>query len=98
LEFELNLNPDDLKRELAMELLNKSSNKVLLNNEIINYAKEIEQFGFKTFDALYIATTIIAEVNVLLTTDDKLISLAKKNKNIIKIKVENPIEFIKEYL
>jgi len=81
-----------------MELLNKSSNKVLLNNEIINYAKEIEQFGFKTFDALYIATTIIAEVNVLLTTDDKLISLAKKNKNIIKIKVENPIEFIKEYL
>ncbi|OGU39610.1 MAG: hypothetical protein A2X61_11250 [Ignavibacteria bacterium GWB2_35_12] len=98
MEFELNLNPDDLKRELAMELLNKSSNKVLLNNEIINYAKEIEQFGFKTFDALYIATTIIAEVNVLLTTDDKLISLAKKNKNIIKIKVENPIEFIKEYL
>ena len=47
---------------------------------------------------MHIATTIIAEVNVLLTTDDKLISLAKKNKNIIKIKVENPIEFIKRLL
>lgn len=28
LEFELNLNPDDLKRELSLELLNKSNYKV----------------------------------------------------------------------
>jgi predicted nucleic acid-binding protein len=98
LEFELKLNPDELKRELSLELLNKSINKILLNDEIINHAKEIERFGFNTFDALHISTAIYYNVDKLLTTDDKMIAIAQKNKNYFKIKIENPIEFIKEYL
>lgn len=98
LEFELNLNPDELKRGLSLELLNKSRNEILLNRDMIDYAKEIEKFGFKTFDSLHISIAINNKIDVLLTTDDKLVSLAKKNKNKINIKIENPIEFIKEYL
>lgn len=52
--------------------------------------------NFKAFDALYIACAEKARVDVMLTTDDKFFKKAIKYKDILKVKVENPVNWVME--
>ncbi|MEO1095759.1 MAG: hypothetical protein AAFX01_12760 [Cyanobacteria bacterium J06638_28] len=48
------------------------------------------KYSFKFHDALYLAFAEAGEVDVFLTTDDRLLRKAKQNISLIKIVVENP--------
>jgi len=52
--------------------------------------------GFKPFDALHLACAESVFAEVLLTTDDKFLNKAKKNKNKLRFKVENPVIWLME--
>jgi predicted nucleic acid-binding protein len=61
-------------------------------------ARELQNEGFQVFDALHIACAESAHVDVFLSTDDRLLNLAKQVSIPLKIRVENPLSWIEEKL
>ncbi|KKO18198.1 MAG: PIN domain protein [Candidatus Brocadia sp.] len=66
------------------------------NAEIIKRTNLLNQKGFRKLDSLHIACAITAKCDHFLSTDDKILSLSKTLEG--KIKVTDPIVFIKEVL
>ena len=60
-------------------------------------AKQLE-VGFKSFDAMHIACAESEKADVFLTTDDKLLKLAKRNKNKLNVDIANPVLWLTERL
>ena len=65
------------------------------NDEVIERANSLNLTGFKKLDSLHIACAIISKCDFFITTDDKILSLAKTVEG---IKITDPIGFIKEVL
>ena len=71
-------------KEIADEYCSSSEGTLLLGRELMGY-------GIKAKDALHIACAIEKGCAYFITTDSKLI-----NKEITKIKIINPIDFVRE--
>lgn len=65
------------------------------NDEVIERANSLNLTGFKKLDSLHIACAIISKCDFFITTDDKILSLAKTVEG---LKITDPIGFIKEVL
>lgn len=61
-------------------------------------AKELQAEGFQVFDALHIACAETAKADVLLSTDDRLLKLAKRISKKINVRVENPLVWVEEMI
>ncbi|MBE9105430.1 PIN domain-containing protein [Nostoc cf. edaphicum LEGE 07299] len=70
--------------------------KVNITQEIAFRGGELAQMGFKDYDALHIACAEAGNVNVLLTTDDRMLRLAARYKDLLQVKVENPLQWLRE--
>ena len=95
LDYENNRNPYQERKvrikkwkEYAIEDIEESS-------EVIEAAKELNKKGFHKIDSLHIACAIITKCEYFLTTDDKILKLARLLND---IKINDPIGFIKETL
>ena len=62
---------------------------------ILDFAKSLNNQGFKKFDALHLACAINAKADYFLTTD---YGLLKKAALIENIEIKDPIDFIREVL
>ena len=54
--------------------------------------------GFTTCDALHIAFAQFAEVDVMLSTDDKLLKRAQRHLETLQVNVVNPLSWLQEIL
>jgi len=79
------------KLDRIRELLQVTQNKIILTEEIDKRSQEIEKLGFGLYDSFHIACAETAKVDVLLTTDDRLLKKAIKYSYFLKIKVDNPV-------
>ncbi len=61
-------------------------------------AKELQKEGFQVFDALHIACAETAKVDAFLSTDDRLLKLAKRLTNKLRVHVENPLLWVEEMI
>jgi len=61
-------------------------------------AKELQAAGFQLFDALHIACAESAKADVFLSTDDRLLKLAKRLSKRLRIRVENPLVWVEEMI
>ena len=61
-------------------------------------AKQLEEFGFNIFDALHISCAESCEVDIMLTTDDKLLKKAFKFSDKLKVIVKNPYNWLMEVI
>ena len=86
--------PDNDRREKVMLLYHAAAEHIGFTEEIFMRAKELEQFNIKSFDALHVASAESAQADVLLTTDRKLISAAKRADT--HIPVRNPLVWLAE--
>lgn len=96
MELELNLNKDAIKKQFTLNFISKSKEKILLNEKIFNKATIFEKIGFKAFDSLHLAVADFVGVKFFITTDNKLIKLAKRYSNKINYIVMNPTQFVEE--
>ncbi len=65
---------------------------VAYTDEIKKRSEDIMKISkIRTFDSLHIAAAESANADVLLTTDDKMSSMASKLE--LKVKVQNPLQF-----
>jgi len=56
----------------------------------------LQHLGFSPFDALHLACAERGDVDVFLTTDDALLSRARRHDGALRIRAENPLSWYKE--
>jgi len=92
--YEISKIPNLERKEKVFSLISKAQMYIEFNQKILDRAKEIQKLGIKSYDALHVACAEEAESDIFLTTDDKLLKKLKKNKLKIKVKVDNPLNWI----
>lgn len=96
LQDEVELTPDTQKLSRVSLLLDFIDESVSVGESEVKRARDLEKKGFQLFDALHIACAESAKADVFLSTDDRLLKLAKRLSNDLQIRVENPLVWVTE--
>ncbi len=96
LSDEIEQTPDLIKRSRIEALLPRADQIISVGTAIRTRSKNLELLGFQKYDALHIACAEIGEVDVCLTTDDKLLRRAKRYHTQLHVRVENPFTWLQE--
>jgi predicted nucleic acid-binding protein len=86
-------NPDEKRKTSSLALLILSSETAPIDEEIGRRAIELETAGYGGYDALHLAIAEHAQVDVLLTTDDRFEKRVRRGLGIPRIRVENPLNW-----
>lgn len=97
IEAELLGNPDLEIRSEAMRLLAHAAERIVLDDESLDRAAELERVGYGAFDALHLASAEQAEANCLLTTDDRFLRRVRRGMGVPLIQVQNPVDWIRRF-
>jgi predicted nucleic acid-binding protein len=97
LEIEISRNPDLERREDILALLAFADEVVIPQSEEAARARSLEQLGFGEFDALHLVCAEQENVEVFLTTDDGLLRRARRHAGAIRVRVENPLSWYREF-
>ena len=98
LDIEIENIPNIEKRYYLKKLLEFVNESVKIENEDLVRASQLQSMGFKPFDAMHIACAERGKVEIFLSTDDKLLKLSDRLKNVLNIKVSNPLIWLMERL
>jgi predicted nucleic acid-binding protein len=93
LEAEILDNPYSEGRSEVLELLASSTERIILTDEAFQRAEVLEKLGHDAFDALHLACAEQAQVDGLLTTDDRFIRRVQRGLGNSTITVENPVNW-----
>lgn len=95
-DYEVSRIPDKERQQKVIHLTSvaKSKQPIIASTEA--RAKELERLGFMALDALHLACAEAGEVGVSLTTDDHMVSKARRHCDILRVRVENPILWLTE--
>ncbi|NQT38310.1 MAG: PIN domain-containing protein [Planctomycetes bacterium] len=94
--IEIDAITDADRRNRVRMLLPESKTIMKLNEVTFRRAAELERLGFKPADAVHVAAAEQAKAEVLLSCDDRLCRLAKRRRRDLRIKVANPVDWLKE--
>jgi predicted nucleic acid-binding protein len=95
----------DLEVDQTIDLTRKSRTKLLLSatHHTVSVqsaeegrAKELVTLGIPAMDALHVACAENGGANVLLTTDDRLLHRATRLAAHLRVRVENPLTWVRE--
>ena len=90
--------PNRDRRYRLLELLKRAGQFVPLSDTTVERGEELKGMGLKAYDALHVACAEQAQVDVFLTTDDRLCRVANRNALRLKVRVENPLAWLQEEL
>ena len=93
---EADQNPDSTQSFLVKSLLDSAYQVVSVGATETLRSKYLESLGFKPFDALHLACAESGNVDLLLTTDDRMLRKAKSVSSQLRIRVENPLTWLQE--
>ena len=96
LEEEVRRNPSLDRRLEAQASLDFAITSVKIDEVAIRRAQVLVRLRYGPFDALHIASAESAAVDVLLSTDDRLIKQAARGLGSPRIRVRNPVSWIEE--
>ncbi len=71
--------------ENIFKLLELATITVSLDQNIDQRSQELENLGFSLYDSFHIACAEVAQVDVLLTTDDRLLKRATRYRDILQV-------------
>lgn len=77
-------------------LLPAQSAIVALDDDVFERANRLERLGFAAADAVHVAAAESADADMLLSCDDALCRLAARHAPKLKVKVVNPLTWLKE--
>lgn len=98
LEIEVNRNLNFSQRLRVRSLLARANQLILLTEAETSRATMLESLGFKSFDALHIASAESGTADILLTTDDRFVRRAKRVSEQLRVRVENPHTWLQEII
>ena len=82
------------KLQNVQRLLNLASASIVIDSGIDQRSHELEGLGFGLYDSFHIACAEIGGVDVLLTTDDRLLKRATRYASSIKVAIANPVTWL----
>ena len=95
---EIEQTPDTQKLSRARLLSNFIRQKIEIGEAEAKRAKELQKDGFQLFDSLHLACAESAKADVFITTDDRLLKLAKRISKQLHVRVENPLLWVEEMI
>ncbi|TDA68011.1 MAG: PIN domain-containing protein [Clostridia bacterium] len=98
LDLEIFRIPDGDRRQRVLVLAGLVRRRVPLDAVVVKRAYELQEAGFKAIDALHLAAAEKGKADVFLTTDDGLLRRAAREKGLVKIRVENPVNWLMEVI
>ena len=95
LEFEVGRNPNEVRREFAVQALSEARRFVRVTEDVEERARQLSGVGLRPLDALHLACAEASGADYFCTCDDLLL---KKGKAIpgLGTRVVSPIELIGE--
>lgn len=96
MDFEIEQAPDSERKERVQLLLAQAERTILVEQAQEIRVHQLEALGFHAFDALHLACAESGKVDVFLTTDDRLLRLAVRQANQLRMKVQNPLTWLRE--
>jgi len=98
LDLEISKTPDRDRRVRVNLLKLGVTRRIPMEEAVVKRGQELETLGFKSYDALHVASAELGGADVMLTTDDKLLRAAERSVNHLKITIKNPLQWIQETL
>jgi predicted nucleic acid-binding protein len=96
IDLEVNQTPDPERRRRVGLLASHAHRSVIVGNLEVERAEQFETWGITAFDALHLACAESGEADVFLTTDDKLLSKTAAHAKQLRVRVENPLAWLRE--
>ena len=96
LRFEVEQTPDPERRLRVSTLMESIGTIIELGPSVVSRAKQWESLGFQSTDALHLASAESASVDVFLTTDDRMLRVANRIGDLLRIRVANPLSWLSE--
>ena len=98
LEAEIDKAPDAEQQLRLRRVIEFVSLTVEIGEKELERARDLQKLGFAGFDAVHLACAESGRANVFLTTDDRLLKRAKRLAKKLHVKVENPLDWLKEMI
>ncbi len=95
-DFEIARTPDAERQSRVRFLTRAVQNRVELESGHVERARELAELGFRAVDALYLACAESGDVEVFLTTDDRLLRLTSRHAARLRVRVDNPLGWLRE--
>lgn len=94
--IEIDAIPDADRRARVQLLLPDQGAMRKLSEPVFKRAESLELLGFKPADAVHLASAETLNVDIFLSCDDRLCRLARRHKAQLKVRLANPVEWLKE--
>ena len=93
--YEARRNPNPVRKQHALAVLEKASTMIHINDIIELRARLFTEAGIKPLDALHLASAEAADVDYLCTCDDRFLKKAQQYSDLY-VKVVSPVTLIEE--
>lgn len=87
---------DRERRRRVQSLSADPDDTIKLTEEVSRRAAELMKKGFKAADALHVASAEHLSADVLLTCDDRLIRLGRRNRKELGVAILDPVAWLRE--
>lgn len=98
LDAEIANDPNSARRSDARKLMAGIGVVVRVGDPQVKRTAELIDSGFPPMDALHLACAECGGAEVFLTTDDKLLNQGRKQRGLLKVRVEDPHNWYREVL
>ena len=95
LSLEVDRNPQTQKRAYVSSILERAQIVIAVDDRIEKRAKDLEQRGFKAFDALHLAAAEAGSVDYFCTCDDRVLRKSRQQAD-LSVKVLSPLDLAHE--
>jgi len=98
LEIEIDRAPDAEQRSRLKRVSDFVGEFIKIGSKELERASELEKLGFVGFDAVHLACAETGKAEIFLSTDDRLLKRAKRQSKKLRVKVANPLDWLKEMI
>ncbi len=98
LDAELDQTPDLERLKNVKTILAIAKIKVVSSQSLLDRAAELQKLGFSSFDATHIVSAERSQADIFLTTDDRLVKKGQKNLQLIKVNINNPVQWLAQVI
>ncbi|NEU76479.1 type II toxin-antitoxin system VapC family toxin [Hassallia byssoidea VB512170] len=82
------------KLENILKLLEFAVITINIDEEVDSRSQQLEELGFGLYDSFHIACAEVAQTDVLLSTDDRLLKNSLRHQGLLKVSVDNPVTWL----
>ncbi|WP_236143857.1 hypothetical protein [Nostoc sp. CMAA1605] len=82
------------KLENILKLLEFAVISINIDEEVDFRSQQLEGLGFGLYDSFHIACAEVAQADILLSTDDRLLKNSLRHQGLLKVSVDNPVTWL----